>query len=107
MLDYRFEAAQPFRRGRNIISVRNSGTVEHSLTLVDLPDDVPPINEQLHSDVRRAVGTIARVPARAPGAGTRIAVDLMPGRYAMVCFVVDPDGVTHGLKGMSTEFRVQ
>jgi hypothetical protein len=43
----------------------------------------------------------------APGKSDAFAVDLAPGRYAMVDFVRDREGVINGLKGMNSEFRVR
>ncbi len=106
MRDYRFETPGQVPRGRVVFRVENEGTMNHALTLVSLPEDYPPIDEQLRSDVRRGAPTIARVPSWPPGHGSTFAVDLAPGRYAMVCFVTDPDGVIHGRKGMSAEVRV-
>ena len=106
MAEYRFELAPVAPRGRVVFNVDNVGAVDHALTLIELPEDFPPLDEQLHSDMRRGVATLARVPARPPGGGSRFAVDLPPGRYGLVCFVADPDGVLHALKGMNAEFRV-
>ena len=106
MREYRFELDPQIPRGRVVFRVANAGSLEHALTLISLADDVPPLDEQLHSESRRGTPTIARVPARPPGGQTKFAVDLAPGRYGLVCFVVDPDGVMHGLKGMNAEFRV-
>lgn len=56
--------------------------------------------------MRRAIAPFASVKTRPPGASTTFAVDLHPGvRYAFVCFVDGPDGVSHALLGMSAEFR--
>ena len=106
MTEYRFDFAPDVPRGRVVFDVDNVGTIDHALTLVQLPDDFPPLDQQLHSDERRGVATIARVPSRPPGGGSRFAVDLAPGRYGLICFVADADGVIHALKGMNAEFRV-
>ena len=106
MHDYRFEIGGPVPTGRVIFEVTNRGTMTHSLSLIALPEDFPPIDEQLRGDVRRGAPTVARVPARPPGTGSRFALDAAPGRYALVCFIADPDGVIHGAKGMNAEFRI-
>jgi hypothetical protein len=46
---------------------------------------------------------VADVP---PGGNGAVAVDLGPGRYALICFLTDDDGQSHALKGMATEFRI-
>ena len=106
MREYRFDFEPDVPSGRVVFDVANAGAADHALTLIRLPEDYPPIDAQLHSDERRPAATLARVPATAPGGGSHFAVDLVPGRYAMVCFVTDADGVIHGLKGMNAEFRV-
>ncbi len=106
MAEYRFDVDAPARRGRVVFQVDNVGTVDHALTLIQIPEDYPPLDEQLRGEERRGAATVARVPARPPGKGSRFAADLGPGRYGFVCFVADADGVIHALKGMSAEFRV-
>ena len=107
MKEYRFDFDPHVPAGRVVFQVDNVGAIEHALTLIQIPDDYPPLDEQLHSTERRGAATIGRVPARPPGGGSRFAVDLAPGRYGFVCFVADADGVIHALKGMNAEFRVQ
>lgn len=106
MHDYSFELVGAVPRGRVVVEVANRGTMNHSLTLIALPEDVPSLDEQLRGDVRRGAASVARVPARAPGEGSKFALDAGPGRYGLVCFVTDPDGRTHGQKGMNLEFQV-
>ena len=106
MHDYRFEMAGEIARGRVVVEVTNQGTMNHALTLISLPDDFPPLDEQLRGDERRGAASVARVPARPPGEGSKFALDAQPGRYGLVCFVADADGLTHGQKGMNFEFRV-
>ena len=106
MRDFRYDYDKAVPGGRVVFRVRNEGSVEHSLTLINLPEDYPPIDEQLRGEVRRGAPTIALIPSRPPGGGGTFAVDLVPGRYAFVCFVADADGVLHALKGMNSEFRI-
>lgn len=44
--------------------------------------------------------------APAPGAEAEAVVSLLPGRYAIVCFIPSPDGTPHVVKGMGSEFVV-
>lgn len=106
MTDNRFEHPATAPIGRLVFRVTNAGAVEHSLVLVSLAEDVPPIVEQLRSPERRGVPTFAKLPPRPPGSEDTFAVELAAGRYALVCFVTDPDGVSHAAKGMASEFRV-
>lgn len=114
MREYRFDfAAASLHRGRVIFHVVNDGRLVHRMILAPLPDDFPPIQEQLHGDVRRSIQQaleIRNLEPAAKGAGhgmsEDIAFDLRPGRYAFLCLYVDPDGVSHATKGMASEFRV-
>ncbi len=107
MAEYRFEHPSTVPAGRQVYRITNAGAAPHSLVLVSLGDDVPPILEQLRSETRRGAPTFAKLPQRPPGSLDTFAVELPPGRYALVCFVTDPDGVSHALKGMASEIRVE
>jgi hypothetical protein len=106
MTEYHFEHAPRVAAGRVVFRLHNAGTRTHELVLVALPDDFRPIDEQLRSEDREGVETVVVVRDRQPGNTDTFASDLQPGRYAFICFVTDPDGVQHALKGMSSEFRV-
>jgi hypothetical protein len=107
MDEYRFDLRSPAASGRIVFEARNTGTVDHELVLVGVPEDLPPIGEQLRSGKRVVVPTVARMAPHAPGTRGTFAVDLVPGRYALVCFVKDADGEQHDQKGMSTEFTIE
>lgn len=106
MSEYRFDYDAAIPRGRVVFKVRNDGKVDHELVLAIVPPELPPIDEQLKGTERQAITALATIPTRRPGTGTTFAVDLAPGRYALLCFVRDPDGKPHALKGMNAEFRV-
>jgi len=92
--------------GRVVFKVVNAGSLPHRLALFPLPEDFPPIAEQLTGAERRPITPFAGVPDHLPGQTATFAVDLSPGRrYAMVDFGDDEDGVSLALKGMSSEFR--
>jgi hypothetical protein len=107
MSEYRFDHAPEAAAGRLVFRVTNAGAQPHALVLVELDEDVPPLDEQLRSDTRRAVPTVVQIPERPPGSFNVFAADLAPGRYGFICFVKDADGVAHYLRGMSSEFRVR
>ena len=107
MEEYRFEGLPPkLDRGRIVFEVRNLGEIDHDLSMVYLEPGIPALDQQLRSDRRLVVPTIARLFTRKPGGRGTFAVDLEPGRYGLICFVMDPDGKQHSRKGMSAEFRV-
>lgn len=106
MRDYAFDYDSAIPAGRVVFRARNIGKVAHRLALLPLPEDVPPIDEQLASSQRRFLEPFAAFANRPPGAVGSFAVNLAPGqRYAMICYVVDADGEPHYRKGMSSEFR--
>lgn len=104
--EYRFHLDPDVPAGRVVFRIRNAGKVAHRPALLPLEEDLPPLDEQLRGPVRLAVSPFAGVRTRAPGARGAFAVDLVPGtRYGLICFIRDPDGSSHALKGMSFEFR--
>ncbi len=92
--------------GRAVFQVSNRSQLAHDLVLVRLPEDLPPILDQLRSAQRRSADPLAQLPPHPPGSDDAFAVDLAPGRYALLCFVKDETGEPHALKGMAVEFRV-
>ena len=106
MREYAFEHLPTAPSGRVVVQVDNVGQRSHQMVLVKLPEDLPPLAEQLRSETRQAVETLVNLLERPPGSRDLIAVDLDAGRYGLVCFLLDPDGVQHHAKGMSSEFRV-
>lgn len=107
MRESQFDYKPPASRGRTVFHVSNAGTHEHELVLVSLPKDLPPIQEQLRSKSRKSVGTVAFVKPLPPGKSAVFALDLQRGRYAMVCPLKSPDGMSYARKGMASEFSVR
>ncbi len=106
MDEYRFDYDPEVPAGRVVFRFDNVGQLPHRVTMLPLPEDFPPIEEQLRSAERRVITPFAGIPDRPPGASETFAVDLLPGvRYALICFVEDPDGQSHAQKGMASEFR--
>lgn len=103
--EFRFDHQPVVAAGRVVFRVGNAGRLDHELTLVRLPEDFGPIADELASEERRSVATTAYLLPRAPGATGTFAVDLAPGRYALICFIPDAGGVAHYEKGMSSEVR--
>lgn len=106
MDEYRFDYDPEVPAGRVVFRFDNVGQLPHRATMLPLPDDLPPIDEQLRGTERQVINPFAGIPDRPPGASGTFAVDLLPGvRYAIICFVEDPDGQSHAQKGMASEFR--
>lgn len=105
--EYRIDYEPAIRSGRVVFRIKNVGRIEHQLTLLPLPDDLPPFDQQLRGSERRFISPFAEVPSLQPGATSTFAVDLISDRrYALACFLIDPDGQSHALEGMSLEIRV-
>ena len=107
MTDYHFTTPSTVPAGRVVFDVVNRGAHLHELVLVPLPADFPPLNQQLHSNTRRALPTVAVLPQLAPGGIGTFAVDLAGGRYGIISFVQGSDGTVDALRGMNAEIRAQ
>ncbi|MDP8927597.1 MAG: hypothetical protein M3O70_03220 [Actinomycetota bacterium] len=106
LTEYRFEYDPNIPPGRVVFRFVNAGTVRHRPALIPLPESIPPIEEQLHGDQRVVTVPFAGIRGRDPGETGTFAVDLTADvRYALICFARDPNGESHALKGMASEFR--
>ncbi len=106
MEDNRFTFDPAIPTGRVVFEVRNVGKVLHNVVILPLPENLPPLEEQLRGQDRQFVEPFASVRPVRPGDSRSIAVDLGPGRrYGIICSVTDAEGKSHALKGMSAEFR--
>lgn len=101
-----FDHPAKLPRGRVVIRAHNAGNVPHRLVLVPLPKEFPPIRQQVMGPERRVIEPQAGIATQPPAATGTFALDLVPGRYGLICYVLDPDGKTHAAKGMASEFRV-
>ncbi|HEV2126273.1 MAG TPA: hypothetical protein VGW38_26250 [Chloroflexota bacterium] len=106
MTEYEFLFARPVPAGRVVFWAENMGTVDHELILAPVPDEFPPIDEQVRGEEPRVLQPLYYLRGLPPGRRGSFAVDLSPGRYALICFLPDSEGVPHALKGMTSEFRV-
>jgi len=111
MLEYRFDYRPPTQAGRTVFTVRNTGREGHRFSIFPLPEDMPPIAEQLRGENRRSINSLVDLPQVrddfAPGESLTVAVDLRPGqRYAFLCLLKTPAGDLHADLGMNTEFRL-
>lgn len=108
MTEYRFVFQPPTRPGRTVFSVVNVGKEKHWFGMYRLPDDMPPLDAQLHGDERRELGpAMASMAVTQPRERNLFAVELVPGvRYAFLCLLTAPDDESHAYKGMNAEFRL-
>lgn len=105
MRDLAFEHPQEIPAGQVLFRVTNAGTTVHRMALLPLPEDLPPLLEQVRGTSRRAIPPYAGLPDRQPGQDGAFVAHLMPGRrYGFICFVIDAGG-SHAARGMVSEFR--
>lgn len=67
MTEFRFEYGQVIPSGRVVFRFMNQGAEQHRPTLKPLPEDMPPIEEQLRGSERRASVPFADVGTLGPG----------------------------------------
>lgn len=105
MRDHAFdiEPAPPVPAGRVVFVAHNAGEAMHELAVVALPED----DGEAPSEGGMAVPTMGVIHPRAPGEHGRVAVDLTPGRYALVCLVQTQEGVAHTELGQRVDFVVR
>jgi len=107
MTEFRFHFIKPASAGPVIFKMSNEGTLRHNLTLLALPPDFPPLAKQIHGSERRPIVPLAGSPGQEPGATESFAVDLLPGRYGLICSLIErTTEQTHAVKGMFSEFRI-
>lgn len=105
--EYRFGLETPLPAGRVVFRFSNSGTEAHRPALLPLPEDFPPIQEEVRNPEARILPPFAGISTQPPGSSGLFAVDLVAGRrYALVCFIASPDGIGHSNKGMTWETRI-
>lgn len=109
--DYRFDLSGPLTHGRHLVRVTNMGQQPHELILsrlapgkttrdfvqwIEAPAGPPPVEP---------VGGTTDIP---PGGTILIAVDLVRGRYSLLCRVRDTgDGKPHDAHGMLKDLVVE
>ncbi len=108
--EYGFTLPASLPAGPTLLRLSNHGKAVHHVTLVQL------LNGKRLPDLMAALAKPGPPPAWAvlaggpnavnPGGSSSAVVDLQPGRYALLCFVPDPDGKPHFMKGMTRELTV-
>lgn len=106
LLDDDLVVDRPVPAGRVIFRITNAGRAAHRLALIPLPEDFPPLEEELANEQGRSAPLQARVPDLPPGAVGMFAADLIAGqRYALVDFSRSAEGTVHARLGVAAEFR--
>jgi uncharacterized cupredoxin-like copper-binding protein len=103
-------SAQQVKPGTVTFVVSNAGTMPHDFVVIK--SDLPP--EQLPVDadgrvIESKVNTLGRIDAFAAGSTQSLSLDLTPGKYLLICNVVDASGskpVSHYRNGMVASLLV-
>jgi len=94
--------------GNFAFQASNIGGDEHEVAVVKVPEDLD-IEAAVQSDEEpEGVVDIAFAGPLAPGTESGVVFEspLEPGRYAMVCFITDAEGIPHAANGMWSEFTI-
>lgn len=107
MTEYEFAFDEPVATGPTSFVATNNGAQAHFMVVVKLAEGVT-LDQALKSeDDSNTVGQWSSGFAAAGGDDQEVlTLDLKPGTYGMMCFVSDPDGTPHAMKGMAKEFTV-
>lgn len=113
-ITYSFEGPDTVRDGWVTIHVQNQGMELHQVALwslgnVSYEDFVQGLSAPANGSAAPPAGGPQRaggVGAVGPGANATAVVKLMPGAYAVVCFIPGPDGAPHVAHGMVKELTV-
>lgn len=93
--------------GRVVFRVHNAGRFNHVLSLFPWPNNLPPVALQVSGKLPAiTLDSVAGTPLQFPGQTDEFAVDLPPGRYALVDLLSDIHGDTDAKKGMATQFTI-
>lgn len=112
-VDFNYVLSQPLVAGPQTIRVTNNGEHAHEVWVTRLGEGktVTDLFAALAPDAPadawkfNGIGGITEIE---PGAHAYFQVDLEPGRYALLCFVSDPDqGAPHAAMGMVQTFDVE
>jgi hypothetical protein len=105
--DHAFAFDDPVPAGRLVVEASNVGDEPHEVVLAPLPEDFDgDIDDFVDADERRLISPIYELAPQEPGETGRFAVNLDPGRYALLCFVTDEEGTPHYEKGMAADLTV-
>ena len=109
--DYSFEVTPALTAGRRVIRVENRAAQPHEVLLARLepgktPMDLVQWTEKPEGPPPAAV--VGGTTAFRKGIVNQATVDLVPGEYALICFIPDAtDGKPHFVHGMMTQVTVR
>jgi hypothetical protein len=111
--DFEFDLPARIPAGAVTFQLSNEGPEPHHAWLVrlddghDLDDFLAAVEGDRGKTPEWAVDMGGPMVMMTPGAVSNATIDMKPGRYAFVCHVPSPDGISHLAKGMAKEFIVE
>ncbi|MEJ2484039.1 MAG: hypothetical protein P8049_13255 [Gemmatimonadota bacterium] len=111
--DFEFDLPARVPAGAVTFELRNEGPEPHHAWLIrfdgghDLDDYLAAVEGDRGKNPDWAVDMGGPMVMMEPGAVSNATIDMIPGRYAFVCHVPSPDGISHLAKGMAKEFVVE
>lgn len=109
MVDYAFVLSQTTvpTGGLVAFNITNDGDYPHEFVVVQLPEGVT-VDQVLQDPSLEEQIAFYGVNFAGPGGNASFALEgLEAGTYTVVCFVDEPEGIPHVVRGMVAEFTVQ
>lgn len=110
LVDFAFAPSTPFTAGHHVVKVVNKGTQPHEFELVKLAPGKTMADLAKWGQMYKGPlpGTsLGGAAPMAPGDVEYVPLDLTPGNYAALCFVVDPKThMPHLAEGMALPFTI-
>ena len=112
LADYTFTIDKPLAAGHRVLNVTNDAQQAHEVVLVQLAPGktIADIGDWVEKTMMKGPPPGKPVGGMAPlskGRSASFPVELMPGKYGMICFLPDAkDGKSHVVHGMTKEFTV-
>jgi hypothetical protein len=111
MVDFAFAPSAPFTAGHHVLKVVNSGTQPHEFEVIKLGegktmDDLARWGQTFEGDLPGS--SLGGAAPMSPGQVEYVPMDLTPGNYAILCFVLDPtkNNMPHLAEGMVLPFTI-
>jgi len=110
LVDFAFAPSTPFTAGHHVVKVVNNGKQPHEFELIKLGpgktmDDLAKWGQTFQGPIPGT--SLGGAAPMAPGDVEYVSLDLTPGNYAALCFVVDPaSDMPHLAKGMVLPFTI-
>lgn len=110
MHDYQWDLSKPLTAGHHVLKIQTAAGQPHEMVLVHLADGKTPAD--VISWVQKPEGpppflTVDGIAAMQAGNTDYATMDIVPGHYALFCFLDAPDGKVHAAHGMVQPFTIQ